>query len=88
MNCCDTCTKSDTCMMRSERVLSCTRYTMKPPTRYQKLFGTPEQLAQTLSKLLPGSMHCEYCSFQDYCTGEGCLIGDYDILLKWLKGDA
>lgn len=58
-------------------------------TRYAELFGTPEQTARTLNKLLPDSMHCEYCMFQDYCKdGDGyCLIGDYDALLEWLRGD-
>ena len=88
MSYCDTCAKSDTCMMRSKRVMGCTQHEEKPMTRYQKMFGTPEQVAQTLNKLLPRNMHCEYCSFYDYCHGGDCLIGNRDVLLKWLKGSA
>lgn len=54
-------------------------------SNYEKLFGTPERAARTLQ---PDSMRCEYCLLRDYCKDEICLIGDYDALLEWLRGDA
>lgn len=69
-------------------VSSCRRYVRREESNYSKLFGTPEQAARTLNKLLPDSMHCEYCMFQDYCKDGYCLIGDCDALLEWLSGDA
>ena len=55
-------------------------------TNYEKLFGSPEQAAQTL---------VDSCN-DDYDYGCGgcpvarvnCACGDYYAILEWLRGDA
>lgn len=53
---------------------------------YAELFGTPERAARTLLKSTPT---CRDCVIRDHCTlgADVCMIGDYDALLEWLKGE-
>lgn len=65
-----------------------TRETKRKPdieSRWFKLFSTPERTARTLQ---PDSMSCAYCLLKNHCKDDVCLIGDYDVLVEWLEGDA
>lgn len=59
---------------------------------YEKLFGTPERAARTL--YYDKTPICAGCALLDECEKmpdeeqDTCLLGDYDALLEWLRGDA
>ena len=83
---CDPCAR-DECQWRGHLVVSCPRFVPKPESNYDRLFGTPERAARTLSIMqrcelgLIGS--CLVCEMHDACMVRD---GDYDALLEWLKG--
>ena len=81
---CDTC-KRESCHMRFDGCKTCDVYE-GGETRFEKLFGTPERAAQTLSG---AKGLCNWCDMES-CAGDGgeCRIYDYDALLEWLRGDA
>lgn len=80
---CETC-RCKPCPAEGEGLRTCDFY-IRVESNYGKLFGTPERAARTLQ---PDSMHCEYCLLREHCKDGICLIGDYDALLEWLRGDA
>lgn len=53
-------------------------------SRWYELFGTPEKAAQTISDNCPGGS-CDGCLGVKAGT---CGLGDYHILLEWLRGKA
>ena len=58
-------------------------------TNYERLFGTPEKAARTLTHNAPST--CDECVLVDICEigmPVKCMIDDCDALLKWLRGDA
>ena len=55
-------------------------------TNYEKLFGTPERAARTLSvtsKCFEHATACRDCMYKSYCNTQ-C---DYDALLEWLQSE-
>lgn len=52
-------------------------------SNYEKLFGTPERAARTLSAMCAEIESCDHCEMKR--TIGGC--GSYDALLEWLRGD-
>lgn len=86
---CATCAKHDTCFYSSEKVLDCIRHEPKSETNYERLFGTPELAARTLTHNAPST--CDECVLIDMCEigmPAKCMLDDCDALLEWLKGDA
>ena len=53
-------------------------------SRWYELFGTPERAAQTLADDCPGGA----CGGCPGLRAEECGLGDYDVLLEWLRGKA
>ena len=53
-------------------------------TRWFELFGTPEKVARTLADNCPGGP----CGGCPGLKAEECGLGDYDVLLEWLRGKA
>ena len=53
-------------------------------SNYERLFGTPERAARTLS---PDDMSCWWCLLHDHCKDE-CLIDERGRLLEWLRGES
>lgn len=77
------------CPWRSDTVLGCSHYTPKSETNYERLFGTLERAAKTLSIMQRCELgiigNCDECEMHDACRVRD---GDYDALLEWLRGDA
>ena len=65
-------------------------------TNYEKLFGTPERAARTLTHVCQfthGGELCDRCQCYlfDKCNRELRIMSEqriYDALLEWLRGDA
>ena len=58
-------------------------------TNYERLFGTPEKAARTLTHNVPST--CDECVLVDICEigmPAKCMVDDRDALLEWLRGDA
>ena len=86
---CATCAKHDTCFYSSEKVIDCTHHEPKSETNYERLFGTPERAAKTLSIMQRCELgiigNCDECEMHDACRVRD---GDYDALLGWLRGES
>ena len=54
-------------------------------SNYQRLFGTPERAARTLTYSTP---ICIDCAIRDGCEKKTCIIDKYDTMLEWLRCDA
>lgn len=58
-------------------------------SNYERLFGTPERAARTLSIMQRCELgiigNCDECDMHDACRVRD---GDYDALLEWLRGGA
>lgn len=64
-------------------------------SNYEKLFGTPERAARTITRMqmatdLMGCCDADTCqaAFDGCWTLNVCPMDDYDALLGWLRGDA
>ncbi len=82
---CDTCSLSKGCRKPIGGVDSCRRYVMRKESNYEKLFGTPERAARTLSitaKCFKPVTACRDCMYKSYCNTQ-C---DYNALLELLGG--
>lgn len=89
---CDTC-RREPCHMRFDGCKTCDVYE-GGETRFEKLFGTPERAAQTLTAIggrYPcdkGAQDCETCPL----NGAPCRLNrdkpEESKLLEWLRGDA
>lgn len=78
---CDTC-KREPCHMRFDGCKICDVYE-GGETRYERLFGTPEKVAQLIAD------NCEYLSYCGQCWIQAANCdGEYSTVLEWLKGDA
>lgn len=59
---------------------------------YEKLFGTPEKAAHTLSEIKCGDSSCWGCPLVKPCGDQGVLLDDGKALcaslLEWLRSDA
>ena len=85
---CDTC-RREPCHMRFDGCKTCDVYE-GGETRFEKLFGTPERAARTLSKTFIAcereDAHCDACPLFNPITDDCYYTRDYDVLLEWLKG--
>ena len=93
---CDTCKRNNDCRKPIGGMDSCRLYISGKDSNYDKLFGTPERAARTLTNV------CQFTHGGELCDRCQCyLFGDcdrtlrlmserriYDALLEWLKGDA
>ena len=64
-------------------------------SNYEKLFGTPERAARTITRMqmatdLMGCCDADTCpAASDGCwQRDSCPMDEYDALLEWLRGDA
>lgn len=84
---CDTCHR-EPCHMRFDGCQTCDVYE-GGETRYERLFGTPERAARTLSIMQRCELgiigNCDDCEMHDACRVRD---GDYDVLLEWLRGES
>lgn len=89
---CDKC-KRDECYMQHDGDDSCPLYMNGRPSKYKKLFGTPERAAEYFAMQCFGSdgSLCYYCPFDD-CDERLRNIGAYqsvhEEMLEWLRGEA
>lgn len=87
---CDKC-KRASCHARCEGIKFCSFFAC-PESNYEKLFGTPERVARTLTDIKCGDDSCEGCPIIEPCADHGVLLDDgkalCDSLLEWLRGDA
>lgn len=85
---CDTCSLSKGCRKPIGGMESCGRYVRCKESNYEKLFGTPERAAKTVSAMCShGIWSCDGCPLFDegveHCESE---LGDTPSLLEWLRG--
>lgn len=82
---CDICITADTCEICRDGRKLCAAYERN--SNYNRLFGTPEMAARTLSitaKCFEPATACRDCMYKSYCNTQ-C---DYNALLELLRGDA
>jgi len=59
-------------------------------THWEKLFGTPERAAETMSGKCCDCCECVIADACEHGCDEGCLLSvanGYDTLLKWLESE-
>ena len=90
---CDTCRRKP-CPAEGEGLRYCDFYE-GGETRWERLFGTPERAARTITRMqmatdLMGCCDADLCpaAFNECWKLDTCPMDDYDALLEWLRGDA
>lgn len=90
---CDKCIRKP-CPAEGEGLRRCDLY-KGGETNWERLFGTPERAAGTITRMqmvtdLMGVCDADTCpAASEGCWKlDACPMDDYDVLLEWLRGDA
>lgn len=93
---CDTCKRKE-CYMQHDGDDSCPLYLKGKPSRYKRLFGTPDRAALTIMEYGKTINTCAQCLLCHDPIGVTCGINGecpwvdkescYDAILEWLRGE-